>query len=869
MSSNSSSNSDSSRKSDPGGQPSSSSSSSQFAYFAAEQGPSKHVAQGEPRARVRSENEPRSQHVACASMSSAEGPPRLAQVLNSEPLELMLARGHELKRTTAHAEVAATDGVRLPQWLSQNAQSRSPGADPIRTDAFVGYGENSSLAGSSSHTASNSALQALQPGSPADSGWQLVFEPPQQSPLMSSTALPNALAELSTVSHNASSLMPHNTERRIGVEYASAGSSDLDAQALSSLSSDSGPQELFSDIDGYLRTRDSSGSNHTHFGLPAEENGAFSACEDSPSMARTVRGKKTQHQSQPDSRHLQNTAIPARTADTCFNSDSLQTTSTAAQPLIGGGDNQAEQQQHQHQHQHQQQQDLKVLHDKVEALSAELLVLKKELKNADTQTSRITTALQCSICLETFSRPHSLGCGHVFCEECLLQWLRQSKKCPSCRADVRECPAMSFVIQDVIDSIKPGSSALGRNDSNNSPWQQLFPGQASSSEILEFVRCSECESWMFSDGHCIYCDPRRRRLDSYQIGLIGRMNELVPRLGRSQGGILRATPPQDDSSQQDLLGRDPATSPRSRLRRGRHIIRRINRRSLPQSPPESLFDITDLIEGTRARQLPIQWLPPQDAPNSSEVRQDLPRIGSTAERLSEYQWEDPSDWYHASTHRYDVGVSGAFTRARGALGEASGATRTTRLRRTNNRTSAPNTGTLSRNPIRISRIMGQGGDTTNAVASRAPPSPSVTISATQGSQFRSGMYQNTRHQRTNDPFRVEPVQASAVSMLDVNTESHSAMRSAEYGSDRVFSFLRSTSRDQPSDSDDMYLESDLDQLRDTSFRYMPADLPPPSPPAATGDADQDDLIEMEREFEEIEASFGRTTSQYNQSRDLF
>lgn len=40
----------------------------------------------------------------------------------------------------------------------------------------------------------------------------------------------------------------------------------------------------------------------------------------------------------------------------------------------------------------------------------------------------------CPICLCTWVAPVSTLCGHIFCKNCIAQWLKVTKKCPVCKA---------------------------------------------------------------------------------------------------------------------------------------------------------------------------------------------------------------------------------------------------------------------------------------------------------------------------------------------------------------------------------------------------------------------------------------------------
>ncbi|GAA6041104.1 hypothetical protein JCM8097_004114, partial [Rhodosporidiobolus ruineniae] len=60
---------------------------------------------------------------------------------------------------------------------------------------------------------------------------------------------------------------------------------------------------------------------------------------------------------------------------------------------------------------------------------SELTRLKKELATKDeliaaqlAVLSSLHGSVACTVCLETLDKPYSLGCGHVFCRKCLLNW---------------------------------------------------------------------------------------------------------------------------------------------------------------------------------------------------------------------------------------------------------------------------------------------------------------------------------------------------------------------------------------------------------------------------------------------------------------
>ena len=46
--------------------------------------------------------------------------------------------------------------------------------------------------------------------------------------------------------------------------------------------------------------------------------------------------------------------------------------------------------------------------------------------------SPIKECLKCAICLGLYKDPRALPCQHVFCNQCLQEWLKVNQKCPKC-----------------------------------------------------------------------------------------------------------------------------------------------------------------------------------------------------------------------------------------------------------------------------------------------------------------------------------------------------------------------------------------------------------------------------------------------------
>ncbi|XP_033842518.1 zinc-binding protein A33-like [Periophthalmus magnuspinnatus] len=71
--------------------------------------------------------------------------------------------------------------------------------------------------------------------------------------------------------------------------------------------------------------------------------------------------------------------------------------------------------------------------------------------------AEVTHFLTCSICLDTFTEPVSLGCHHSFCRTCLQKtWAQEKeKKCPVCRRkSSKSDPGVNFALKELSNSLR-------------------------------------------------------------------------------------------------------------------------------------------------------------------------------------------------------------------------------------------------------------------------------------------------------------------------------------------------------------------------------------------------------------------------------
>ncbi|KAJ2081503.1 E3 ubiquitin ligase [Coemansia sp. RSA 988] len=293
------------------------------------------------------------------------------------------------------------------------------------------------------------------------------------------------------------------------------------------------------------------------------------------------------------------------------------------------------------------------LQERIAALDAEVAAQQADLVAAETRIAQVAEALQCAVCLELFSQPHSLACGHTFCQGCLQEWLQQRRQCPTCRASVSQRPVVAFAAQDAVRCLAPPSTSSATTSADtlqsSDPWASLFAAVSIRSSLVE---CNVCSRVTLAGSSCPYCavdalyQSIETRLDtsvtsSRQPSSI-RISRLTRRPRESQHAerLLDSVRRLRDSyastraqylrSHRSALTSQATSSLRSAATRGTsyataagtpHFTLRRPRASPSPSPPESLFDPADLIEGRRT-DIAFPPSPPRTRGNQSSQSMD-------------------------------------------------------------------------------------------------------------------------------------------------------------------------------------------------------------------------------------------------------
>lgn len=155
------------------------------------------------------------------------------------------------------------------------------------------------------------------------------------------------------------------------------------------------------------------------------------------------------------------------------------------------------------------------LEDKLEG-ALETCKVPQEALNASPDA--LFYALGCTICSTIMLEPYTLQCGHTFCKDCLISWLKQVQEgvstCPTCRKPIESEPHLSLALREL---------ALVVVASNNVkyPDRVVPPSALELDRVPRFLdhivppprydteddvyRCTQCSYEVEDDGHCSGC----------------------------------------------------------------------------------------------------------------------------------------------------------------------------------------------------------------------------------------------------------------------------------------------------------------------------------------------------------------------------
>ncbi|KXT01947.1 hypothetical protein AC578_2568 [Pseudocercospora eumusae] len=88
---------------------------------------------------------------------------------------------------------------------------------------------------------------------------------------------------------------------------------------------------------------------------------------------------------------------------------------------------------------------------------------------------RAVSTDECPICREAFQDPHETPCGHVFCRECICQWLMRTKSCPFDRKRLTVLDVMPVSLPVQVDSQSQADVSQSTAACNSREWK---PGES-------------------------------------------------------------------------------------------------------------------------------------------------------------------------------------------------------------------------------------------------------------------------------------------------------------------------------------------------------------------------------------------------------
>jgi hypothetical protein len=74
----------------------------------------------------------------------------------------------------------------------------------------------------------------------------------------------------------------------------------------------------------------------------------------------------------------------------------------------------------------------------------------------------IKEQLKCALCTKLIAAPLVVSCGHMFCGQCLFEYLNKEPMCPTCQMGLRAVPVRCLAVDAIGDSLKASMPAKER-----------------------------------------------------------------------------------------------------------------------------------------------------------------------------------------------------------------------------------------------------------------------------------------------------------------------------------------------------------------------------------------------------------------------
>ncbi|CAJ0603672.1 unnamed protein product [Cylicocyclus nassatus] len=85
--------------------------------------------------------------------------------------------------------------------------------------------------------------------------------------------------------------------------------------------------------------------------------------------------------------------------------------------------------------------------------SSEDDVINDDVSRSLRRLSSLPADFCCSICMNIFTKPSMLSCGHSFCAKCIQHWLNENISCPTCRMGT-QLPIRNIALEQVVEEFR-------------------------------------------------------------------------------------------------------------------------------------------------------------------------------------------------------------------------------------------------------------------------------------------------------------------------------------------------------------------------------------------------------------------------------